>query len=99
METKEKNGEKENNNKINNTESSFTKMIYIILLYVFYLFGGLFNERLTKTEYEYIDEKGNKNILKFKYPSISLFLPSILSFCISSFMLKLSVIGICLLPL
>ena len=88
METKEKNGEKEDNNKINNTESSFTKMIYIILLYVFYLFGGLFNERLTKTEYEYIDEKGNKNILKFKYPSISLFLPSILSFCISSFMLK-----------
>ena len=88
METKEKNGEKENNNKLNNTESSLTKMIYIILLYVFYLFGGLFNERLTKTEYEYIDEKGNKNILKFKYPSISLFLPSILSFCISSFMLK-----------
>ena len=92
MEKKEKNGEKEKNklNNINNdnTDSSLTKMIYIILLYVFYLFGGLFNERLTKTEYDYIDENGNKNILKFKYPSISLCFPSILSFCISSFMLK-----------
>ena len=91
MEKKEKNGEKEKN-EINqhNTQndSSFAKMIYIILLYVFYLFGGLFNEKLVKTEYEYIDENNNKNIFKFKYPSISLCLPSILSFCISSFMLK-----------
>ena len=61
MEEKEKNGEK-NKDEINNKEdSSFTKMIYIILLYVFYLFGGLYNERLTKTEYEYIDEKMIEN--------------------------------------
>ena len=88
MEEKEKNGEK-NKDEINNKEdSSFTKMIYIILLYVFYLFGGLYNERLTKTEYEYIDENSKKNLLRFKYPTISLCFPSILSFCISSFMLR-----------
>ena len=88
MDTKEKNGEK-NKEQINaQKDSAFTKMIYIILLYVFYLFGGLFNERLTKTEYEYIDENNQKNIFKFKYPTISLCFPSILSFCISSFMLK-----------
>ena len=85
MEKKEKNGEKE---KEINSDSSITKMIYIILLYVFYLFGGLFNEKLTKTEYEYIDENNNKKIFKFKYPSISLCLPSILSFCVSTFMLS-----------
>jgi len=88
MGEKEKNGEK-NKDEINNKEdSSFTKMIYIILLYVFYLFGGLYNERLTKTEYEYIDENNKKNLLRFKYPTISLCFPSILSFCISSFMLR-----------
>ena len=85
MEKKEKNGEKE---KEINSDSSITKMIYIILLYIFYLFGGLFNEKLTKTEYEYIDENNNKKIFKFKYPSISLCLPSILSFCVSTFMLS-----------
>ena len=88
MEKEEKKGEK-NKDEINNKEdSSFTKMIYIILLYVFYLFGGLYNERLTKTEYEYIDENNKKNLLRFKYPTISLCFPSILSFCISSFMLR-----------
>jgi len=85
MKEKEKNGEK--NKEINN-DSSITKMIYIILLYVFYLFGGLFNEKLTKTEYEYIDENNNKKIFKFKYPTISLCFPSILSFCVSSYMLS-----------
>ena len=88
MEKKEKNGEKYKEEKIIQEDSSFTKMIYIILLYVFYLFGGLYNERLTKTEYEYIDENKKKNLLRFKYPTISLCFPSILSFCISSFMLR-----------
>jgi len=93
MDKKEKNGEKKENIK-NDThiqdESPLIKMIYIILLYVFYLFGGLFNEKLTKTEYEYtdIDNNNTKKIFKFKYPSISLCFPSILSFVISSFMLK-----------
>ena len=80
MDKKEKNGEKKENIK-NDThiqdESPLIKMIYIILLYVFYLFGGLFNEKLTKTEYEYIDIDNNntKKIFKFKYPSISLCFP------------------------
>ena len=88
MEKKEKNGEKYEKEINPQEDSSFTKMIYIILLYVFYLFGGLYNERLTKTEYEYIDENNKKNVLRFKYPTISLCFPSILSFCISSFMLR-----------
>ena len=87
----EKNGENEKKlkNEINN-ESFSTKLIYIILLYVFYLLGGLFNEKLTKTEYEYIDTSNNntKILFKFKYPTINLCLPSIFSFFISSFMLK-----------
>ena len=32
------------------TQSSLTKLTYIILIYVFYIFGGLFNEKLTKNE-------------------------------------------------
>ena len=60
MEKKEKNGEKYEKEINPQEDSSFTKMIYIILLYVFYLFGGLYNERLTKTEYEYIDENNKK---------------------------------------
>ena len=84
MDKEEKNGEKE---KEKNKILSIIKIVYIILLYIFYLLGGLFNERLSKTEYEYIDENNNKQIFKFKYPTISLCFPSILSFCISSFML------------
>ena len=90
-EIKEKNSEtakeKDNSNTETN-ESSFTKMIYIILLYVFYLFGGLFNEKLTKTLYEYKDNENNIKQLRFKYPAISLCTLSILSFCISSYMSK-----------
>ena len=72
----------------NESESSLLKMIYIILLYTFYLLGGLFNEKLTKTSYEYKDNENNVKILKFKYPSISLCTLSILSFVISSYMLN-----------
>ena len=86
--TTKKNGEKVNRYMEEKKHTSITKMIYIILLYVFYLFGGLFNEKLTKTEYEYLDENNNIQILKFKYPSISLCFPSILSFAISYFMLN-----------
>ena len=86
--TTKKNGEKVNRYMEKKKYTSITKMIYIILLYVFYLFGGLFNEKLTKTEYEYLDENNNIQILKFKYPSISLCFPSILSFAISYFMLN-----------
>ena len=89
MKKNEKNGENEKKlNKTINEDTSTTKFIYIILLYVFYLLGGLFNEKLTKTEYEYIDTGNNKTLFKFKYPTINLCLPSIFSFCISSFMLK-----------
>ena len=86
--TTKKNGEKVNRYMEEKKYTSITKMIYIILLYVFYLFGGLFNEKLTKTEYEYLDENNNIQILKFKYPAISLCFPSILSFAISYFMLN-----------
>ena len=74
--------------KINETEeeSSLTKMIYIILLYIFFIFGNLFNEKLTKTLYEYKDENGGVKTLRFKYPSISLCCLSLLSFLISSYM-------------
>jgi len=85
---KEKNKETAQEENIENNESSFTKLIYIILLYVFYLFGGLFNEKLTKTQYEYKDSENNIKTLRFKYPSISLCTLSILSFGISTYMSK-----------
>ena len=71
-----------------NSESSLTKTVYIMLLYIFYLFGGLFNEKLTKTQYEYKDSDNNIKAFRFKYPSISLCTLSILSFSISSYMLS-----------
>lgn len=85
---KEKNKETAQEENAENNESSFTKLIYIILLYVFYLFGGLFNEKLTKTQYEYKDSENNIKTLRFKYPSISLCTLSILSFGISTYMSK-----------
>ena len=88
MEKKEKNGEKENKELNNQNDSFFTKKRCIFLLYAFYLCAGLFNEKLAKNDYEYLDENNNKKILKFKYPAITLCFPSILSFCISSFMLN-----------
>ena len=83
------NKESESKAEINNneSESSIVKMIYIILLYTFYLLGGLFNEKLTKTSYEYKDNENNSKILRFKYPAISLCFLSIFSFIISSYML------------
>ena len=77
--------EKEETNEVEE-ESSLTKMIYIILLYVFFIFGNLFNEKLTKTLYEYKDKNNNIKTLRFKYPSISLCCLSLLSFLISSYM-------------
>ena len=49
---------------------------------------GLFNEKLTKTQYEYKDNDNNIKAFRFKYPSISLCTLSILSFSISSYMLS-----------
>ena len=63
-------------------ENSLTKTILIFLIYAFYLLGGLFNEKLTKTNYS----TDNTNIIRFKYPSISLCSLSFLSIIISSFM-------------
>ena len=85
-ETKSNIQEKENISQ--EIESSLTKLRYIILLYVFYLFSGLFNEKLTKTLYEYKDNENNIKKLRFKYPSISLCILSFFSFIISSYMSK-----------
>ena len=85
-ETKSNIQEKENISQ--ETESSLTKLRYIILLYVFYLFSGLFNEKLTKTLYEYKDNENNIKKLRFKSPSISLCILSFFSFIISSYMSK-----------
>ena len=73
-------------NNINETDSSYTKLTYIILIYVFYLFGGLFNEKLTKSTYEYTDIDNNVKTFKFKYPLIILCSLSSFSLIISSYM-------------
>ena len=73
-------------NNINETDSSYTKLTYIVLIYVFYLFGGLFNEKLTKSTYEYTDIDNNVKTFKFKYPLIILCSLSSFSLIISSYM-------------
>ena len=67
-------------------DSSYTKLTYIVLIYVFYLFGGLFNEKLTKSTYEYTDIDNNVKTFKFKYPLIILCSLSSFSLVISSYM-------------
>jgi len=67
-------------------DSSYTKLTYIVLIYVFYIFGGLFNEKLTKSTYEYTDKDNNIKTFKFKYPLIILCSLSSFSLVISSYM-------------
>jgi ABC-type multidrug transport system permease subunit len=67
-------------------DSSYTKLTYIVLIYIFYIFGGLFNEKLTKSTYEYTDKDNNVKTFKFKYTLIILCSLSSFSFVISSYM-------------
>jgi hypothetical protein len=73
----------ENNNE---ADSSSTKLMYIILIYIFYIFGGLLNEKLTKSTYEYKDNNNNIQTFRFKYPIIILCTLSSFSLIISSYM-------------
>ena len=73
---------KKNDHQEQNEENSLTKTILIFLIYAFYLLGGLFNEKLTKTNYSTDKSK----TLRFKYPSINLCSLSFLSILISSYM-------------
>ena len=78
--------ESENNNNNNEADSSSTKLMYIILIYIFYIFGGLLNEKLTKSTYEYKDNNNNIQTFRFKYPIIILCTLSSFSLIISSYM-------------
>ena len=69
-----------------NKESSgtFTKLIYILLLYAFFLLAGIFEERIFKNTYSYINHETGETIKsKFKSPSIALFITSISSLIFS----------------
>ena len=68
--------------------SSLTKFIYILLIYIFYIFGGLFNEKLTKNEYDYLDENNIPKKFKFKDPLIILCTLSTFGLAVSYFMSK-----------
>ena len=70
------------------TQSSLTKLTYIILIYVFYIFGGLFNEKLTKNEYEFTDSNNETKKFKFKDPLIILCTLSSFSLIVSFYMSK-----------
>ena len=67
-------------------ESSMVKLVYILLIYIFYIFGGLFNEKLTKNEYEYLDKNNRVKKFKFKDPLIILCTLSSFSLIISYYM-------------
>ena len=70
------------------TQSSLTKLTYIILIYVFYIFGGLFNEKLTKNEYEFTDTNNETKKFKFKDPLIILCTLSSFELIVSFYMSK-----------
>ena len=70
------------------TQSSLTKLTYIILIYVFYIFGGLFNEKLTKNEYEFTDTNNEIKKFKFKDPLIILCTLSSFELIVSFYMSK-----------
>ena len=76
--------ESEKNNMEN--DSSLTKLIYIILIYIFYIFGGILNEKLTKSIYEYRDSNNKIQNFRFKYPLIILCTLSSFSLLVSSYM-------------
>ena len=63
------------------------KIFLIFLLYTFFILSGLFEEKYTKTDYILTDEEGNEQIIKFKFPSISIVSIAIMSSLISSFMI------------
>ena len=69
-------------------QSSLTKLTYIILIYVFYIFGGLFNEKLTKNEYEFTDTNNEIKKFKFKDPLIILCTLSSFELIVSFYMSK-----------
>ena len=65
-------------------ENPLTKFIYILLLYSFFIFSGLFEEKIFKQEYEYINEKNEIKKIKFKNANISLFIISFFSIIVSN---------------
>lgn len=65
-------------------ENPLTKFIYILLLYSFFIFSGLFEEKIFKQEYEYISEKNEIKKIKFKNANISLFIISFFSIIVSN---------------
>lgn len=67
-------------------ESSLTKLIYIILIYIFYIFGGILNEKITKSKYEYRNIDNTIQTFKIKDPLIILCTLSSFSLIISSYM-------------
>jgi hypothetical protein len=71
-----------------NDESSLAKLIYIILIYIFYIFGGILNEKLTKSKYEYKSTNNTIETFKFKDPLIILCTLSSFSLIISLYMSK-----------
>ena len=78
--------ENEKIEKIIENHSSLTKLIYILLIYIFYIFGGILNEKLTKSSYEYKDKENKLQTFRFKYPVIILCTLSSFSLLVSSYM-------------
>ena len=76
----------ESQKNIMENDSSLTKLIYVVLIYVFYIFGGILNEKLTKSTYKYRDSNNKIQNFRFKYPLIILCALSSFSLLVSSYM-------------
>lgn len=76
-----KNVSPENNVKTSNDSDSLTKIFYISLIYILFILGGIFEEKIYKTQYP-INNTSNKTI-KFHDAKVSLFLISIISSILS----------------
>ena len=78
---------KESNQKQKKEESNenILKLIYILLLYGFFLLAGIYEEKIYKNTYSYLNNETGETVKsKFHSPTIALFITSISSLIFSS---------------
>ena len=71
--------------KIEESNENITKFIYILFLYTFFILAGIYEEKIYKNTYSYINNETGETVKsKFHSPTIALFITSISSLIFSS---------------
>ena len=67
------------------SNENITKFIYILFLYTFFILAGIYEEKIYKNTYSYINNETGETVKsKFHSPTIALFITSISSLIFSS---------------